>query len=144
MNKRINQAGIDLIKRFEGFSSHAYKDPVGIPTIGYGFTKGVQMGDSITEEQAEARLKVELISREKVINEMVHADINDNQFSALVCLVYNIGAGAFIGSTLLKYLNSGAGKMACANEFLRWDKAKGKTLRGLSRRREAERELFLT
>jgi len=143
VNKRINQAGIDLLKKWEGFSNVAYKDVVGIWTIGYGFTKGVKEGDKITKEDAEKRLKLELIRFERVINENVHRDITDNQFSALVCFSYNVGDGAFIGSTLCRLLNQHKPIEECAKQFGRWNKAAGKEVKGLTNRRKAEVELFL-
>jgi len=93
-----NYSAIDyppkLLKKLEGFSSVAYKDVVGIWTIGFGFIKDVKQGDTITAEEAEKRLKLELIPFEQCINENVHRDLTENQFSALVCFAYNIGAKA--------------------------------------------------
>jgi lysozyme len=140
---KTNQAGIELIKKFEGFSSHAYKCPANILTIGYGFTKGVKEDDCITKEDAEKRLKLELMHFEKCVTEFVHRDLTSNQFSALVCFVYNIGEGNFKASTMLKLLNSGAKPETVANEFSRWIHAGGKVLNGLIARRKAEAELFL-
>lgn len=140
---RTNQAGINLLKKWEGFSNVAYKDVVGIPTIGYGFIKNVHLGDTITREDAEKRLKLELISREQCISENCHATLNENEFSALVCLVYNIGCGAFKDSTLLKMLNANDNRIKVSDQFLRWNKAGGKEVAGLTNRRLAEKELFL-
>lgn len=147
MNKRINQEGLALLKKFEGFSSVAYKDVAGIWTIGYGFIKGVKAGDTITKEDAEKRLKVELISFEACINNNVFRDLTDNEFSALVCLAYNIGCKNFIGSTLCDMLNKQVNGFDCSLQFLKWNKARIngelKEVRGLTNRREMERELFL-
>lgn len=147
MNKRINQAGVELLKKWEGFSSDAYLDIAGVPTIGYGFTQGVKMGDKITKEGAELRLKLELMDYEKAINELVHRELTDNQFSALVCFAYNVGIKAFHGSTLCRTINQQKPLHECAKWFLVWNKARvhGElvAVRGLTNRREAERELFL-
>jgi lysozyme len=147
MNKKTNKAGIDLLKRFEGFSSAAYKCPAGIPTIGFGFTKGVKMGDSITPENAEIRLKAELLEYERCVNETVFRDLTDNQFAALVCLCYNIGCRNFKDSSLVKNLNLGMNLFDCSIGFLKWNKIRvnGNLVEsnGLKNRRTAERELFL-
>ncbi len=140
--KRTNKNGLLLIKSFEGLRLKAYKDAVGIWTIGYGTTRGVRPGQVITEAQAVQFLQEDLTRFEKSINEVVRSPINDNQFSALACFTYNVGPGAFRSSTLLKKLNAGDIRGA-ADELLRWDKAGGRTLAGLTRRRKAERLLFL-
>ncbi|MEM8503242.1 MAG: lysozyme [Cyanobacteria bacterium P01_D01_bin.1] len=140
--KRTNQNGLLLIKSFEGLRLKAYKDAVGIWTIGYGTTRGVRPGQTISEAQAVQFLQEDLTRFEKSINEVVRVAINDNQFSALACFTYNVGSGAFRSSTLLRKLNAGDVRGA-ADELLRWDKAGGRTLAGLTRRRKAERLLFL-
>ncbi len=140
--KRTNKNGLLLIKSFEGLRLKAYKDAVGIWTIGYGTTRGVRPGQTISEAQAVQFLQEDLTRFEKSINEVVRSPINDNQFSALACFTYNVGSGAFRSSTLLKKLNAGDVQGA-ADELLRWDKAGGRTLAGLTRRRKAERLLFL-
>lgn len=142
MNRKINAAGLQLIKSFEGCKTKAYLDAVGIPTIGYGHTKGVKMGDIITQSQAEDLLKKDLSFFENNIEINVPIKLSDNEFSALVSLVYNIGINAFIKSTLLKLLKEGNVKGA-ADEFLKWNHAGGKVLKGLTARRMAERILFL-
>lgn len=139
--RKINQAGIDLIKSFEGFRTDAYLDIVGVPTIGYGFTKGVKLGQTITQAEAEVRLKEELKTFESGISKLTAiCNLTENQFAALVCFAYNVGLFAFEKSTMLKKLISGQN---CSDEFLRWNKAGGKEVAGLTRRRKAERELFL-
>lgn len=141
-SKKINQAGLDLIKQFEGLRLEAYVCPAGVLTIGYGTTSGVKKGDRITAEQAEALLRKDVEKFEKAVNAAVTVPLNGNQFSALVSFTYNLGAGALQKSTLLKLLNQG-NYDAAAQEFLKWNKAGGKVLTGLVRRREAERTLFL-
>ena len=133
----MNRAGLDLLRNFEGFRSDAYKDIVGVPTIGFGFTKGVTMGDHMTIEAAEARLQTELVDYEKGMTG------TDNQIAAMTCLAWNIGIHAFQSSTVrMRHL---AGDYpGAADAFRLWCKAGGKTVYGLVRRREAERALYLT
>ncbi|MEM6453267.1 MAG: lysozyme [Cyanobacteria bacterium P01_D01_bin.105] len=141
--KRINQNGLLLIKSFEGLRLNAYRDAVGIWTIGYGTTRGVQPGMEISEEQAELFLQEDLTRFEQAINSAVTAKINDNQFAALVSFTYNVGSGALRSSTLLKLLNGQEHVRSVADQFPRWNRAGGRVLAGLTRRRNAERALFL-
>ncbi|WP_254173982.1 glycoside hydrolase family protein [Planktothrix pseudagardhii] len=151
--RKINAEGIKLIQGFEGLHElkqdangtyvEAYLDPVGIWTIGWGFTEGVYEGMTMTIPEAEERLKKEMKKYEISVLDGVKIDINDNQFSALVCFCYNVGARALFESTLLRLLNQGKYQEA-ADQFLAWDKAGGQALLGLSRRRRAERSLFLS
>lgn len=133
--------GINLIKHFEGCELEAYKCPAGVWTIGYGHIKGVQEGDVITEQQADDMLVEELEEYENYIHNLVNCPLNQNQFDALVSWVYNLGSSNLQASTLLKVLNAGdyAGVPA---QMLRWNKAGGKVLEGLTRRRQAEADLF--
>ena len=141
--KHINSSGLRLIKSFEGLRLKAYQDAVGIWTIGYGSTRGVKSGMAITEAEAERLLKEDVRRFEQAVNSAVKVPINDNQFSALVSFSFNVGSQALRSSTLLRLLNqrdySGA-----ANQFPRWNKAGGRVLAGLTRRRNAERALFLS
>lgn len=132
---------IDMIKSFEGLRLNAYLDAVGVPTIGYGTTEGVKMGDTCTEEEATEYLKRDVRKFENCVNDCVKEPITQNEFDALVCFTYNLGCGALRGSTLLKRLNNGDHEGA-AKQFLLWDHAGGKKLAGLTRRREAESILF--
>lgn len=140
---QINQEGLDLIKEFEGCKLEAYLCPAGIPTIGYGHTRTAKIGQVITETKAESLLREDLKDAEKAVDRLVTAPINDNQFSALVSFVFNVGAGAFEGSTLLSLLNTNADTAIVANQLRRWNKAGDRELPGLTRRRQAERVLFL-
>ena len=146
---KINQAAFALIKEFEGFRGTAYKDAVGVLTIGYGTTAmaGVgitpKAGMTITEAQASDYLLKGVEKFAAQIEAGIKVPVNENQFGAMVSLAYNIGPGAFLKSTLLKKLNAGDTPGASA-QFLVWNKAGGKVLRGLTRRREAERALFDT
>ncbi|MEH2124297.1 glycoside hydrolase family protein [Nostoc sp.] len=141
--KRINAEGLRLLQSFEGLYLNAYLDPVNVWTIGWGATEGVHQGMVITKAEAEEMLKKELSKFEAAVANAVKVQINDNQHSALVCFSYNVGVRALSDSTLLKLLNQGKYQEA-ADQFLVWDKAGGQALLGLSRRRRAERSLFLS
>lgn len=134
---------IKLIKEFEGLSLTAYKDIVGVWTIGYGHTKTAVEGMRITAAGAEFLLRADLEWVEGVISNNVKVPLKQNEYDALASLIYNIGGPAFKRSTLLRLLNNGADKVDVANEFLRWNKAGGKVVKGLTNRRERERQLFL-
>lgn len=141
---KISQKGIDLIKSFEGLELKAYKDSVGVLTVGWGSTGShVIAGMTITKEQAEQLLKKDLERFEKGVSDLVKVKLNQNQFDALVSFSFNLGLSNLKSSTLLRKLNasdySGASK-----EFERWNRASGKVLNGLTRRRIAERDLFLS
>lgn len=144
---RTSQQGIDLICGFEGYRSLAYDDGVGVWTIGYGTTrypsgKKVAKGDVITPAQAREYMAHDLASFEAAVNQLVKVPLKQNQFDALVSLTYNIGINAFKNSTLLSKLNSGDFSGAAA-QFLLWNKAGGKVMQGLVRRREGERRVFV-
>lgn len=139
---QINQAGLNLIKQFEGLRLIAYRDVVGIWTIGYGHTgPDVCSGLVISEEGAEKLLRADLRRFEKGVASMVQVLLNENQFSALICFSYNLGLGSLQKSTLLHLLNSGNHDGA-AEQFLIWDRAGGHSLPGLHKRRLAEKALF--
>ena len=145
----INQATIDLVKRFEGLRLNSYKDPVGIWTIGYGTTTAAGVGVSvgagmeITEDQAEEYLRRAMGKFSEQILPHMKRMPTENQFGAMLSLTYNIGPTAFRKSTCIRRFNSG--DIEGAAEALTWfNKAGGKVLRGLVRRRAAERELFLS
>lgn len=142
--RSCNEAGKDIIRQSEGLRLKAYLCPAGKLTIGYGHTgPDVKTGMTITEEDANTLLSQDLVAAEKAIGGAVSVTITDNQFSALVSFVFNLGAGNFCGSTLLKKLNAND-VFGAADEFLRWNKVNGQVLAGLTRRREAERTLFLS
>lgn len=142
----INQATIDLIKSFEGCSLEVYHgkaDPPDVFSIGFGHTADVTADTPpITQEQADQYLKDDLSAACIDVENIIYAMLNDNQYGALVSLVYNVGNGPLNG-TLGNRLNANDYE-AAADEFLRWDHANGVEVAGLTRRREAERELFLT
>ena len=139
---KISNNGLDLVKHFEGLVLEAYKCPAGVWTIGYGHTKDVQPGDSWSEDHADHMLEVEMEEYEKYINDLVTVELNQNQFDAMVSWVYNLGVGNLQSSTLLKVLNAGD-YAGVPEQIMRWNKAGGKVLEGLTRRRQAEADLFV-
>lgn len=142
---RIPDAAIQIVKQFEGLRFVAYPDPAtgGKPyTVGYGHTAGVFKDTHIDTHMAEKLLRLDLEECLRCVDKRVKVPLNSNELSALLSFIFNLGCAAFSGSTLLKHLNAGDRSLA-ADEFLRWDKAAGKRLAGLTRRRSAERDLFL-
>ena len=137
---KINEAGLRLIKDFEGLRLVAYRCPAGVLTIGFGHTIGVHEGDKITEEQANDFLLSDLVHAEKAVNNLC-PPLNGNQFSALVSFVFNLGSMSLATSTLLRKIKEGKMDEAAEN-FGKWVFAGGKVVEGLKRRRKAERELF--
>ena len=145
-SRHINDAGLAIIKVFEGFSPLAYYDPVGVPTIGYGHTRTVKKSDvthgrKITMEDGEGLLFLDLASAEAAVMKYIEVPLTPNQFSALVSFTFNLGGGALKRSTLRRKLNGGDYSSVPA-ELNRWVYAKKKKLRGLVRRRKAEGVLF--
>lgn len=146
---KIGKQGLDIIKSFEGLELKAYMPtPDDKPTIGYGHTKTVKMGQTITEKQAEALLKQDLAWVEAVVSKYIKVPLNQNQYDACCSFIYNVGEPNFSTSTFLRKLNS-KDYQGAADQLPRWNKqrnSKGKfeVLRGLTRRREAEKALFLS
>ena len=146
---RVSDAGIKLITRFEGFRSKAYQDSKGVWTIGYGHTKGVKRGQKITKEQALRYLAEDIAWVERCIRKYVRVTLTQEMFDALASFVFNVGCEAFRTSTLLKLLNRGNYE-AAAKQFDRWiyiryrknGVRRKRKVRGLVRRRAAERRLF--
>tara|TARA_R100000742_G_C4257352_1_gene75209 strand:- start:25 stop:465 length:441 start_codon:yes stop_codon:yes gene_type:complete len=138
----ISDGGYELIKSFEGCELEAYKCAAGVWTIGYGYTKDVQEGDKWTKEKAEFMLWRELEEEyEHYVNSLVKVPLNQCQFDALCSWVYNLGPANLKKSSLLRVLNEGKYNEVPA-QIKRWNKAGGKVLDGLIRRREAEAEMF--
>jgi len=153
----LNKDALNIIKSYEGLVLTAYPDPAtkddpikkGEPwTIGYGTTiypNGVKVkkGDKITEAQAIEYLQHDInTKRVPVVKSLVKKEINDNQFGALISFVYNLGEGNFKSSTLLKKINANPNDPSIADEFAKWNKANGKVLSGLTKRRKAEADLY--
>jgi len=138
-----SQRLLDMIKKYEGFRESPYICPGGQLTIGYG--KAIKPGEytSITKSNAEVLLRKTVAAFERSIKNLVQVPLNQNQYDALVSFAYNVGAGAFKKSELLKKLNAGDYKGA-ADELPKWNKSKGEVLKGLVRRRDEERKLFLS
>ena len=141
MPRMINAAGMAVIKEAEGFNANAYVDSGGVPTIGYGHTAGVKMGDVCTPEQANDMLLSDLSGAEAAVSDLVKVTLTDNQFSALVLFVFNVGAGAFGKSTLLRDLNAHDYDSVPAQLRL-WVFANGKRIKGLENRRAKEINLW--
>lgn len=139
----VSNRGIALIQRFEGCRLEAYRDSAGVWTIGYGSIVNVRPGDVITQTQAVELLAADVDRHADGVRRCVDVDLNQSEFNALVSFAFNVGVGALSRSTLLRKLNAGESRQAVASEFLRWTYAGGKELRGLVRRREAERAVFL-
>ena len=143
MTRTINAAGLALVRDYEGLRLEAYQDTSGIWTIGYGHTRGVRPGDSISAEQAEQFLEADLMEAERAVASYVRVPLTDNQFSVLVSFVFNEGEGAFAKSTLLRKLNEGGYALvpACLKSWIFDD---GRVLPGLVKRRAAEAALWST
>ncbi len=133
----IGAALLVAIATHEGYRGEAYRDAAGIPTIGYGETSGVKMGDKTTPERALVQLLESTEKHADAIRACIHVPLYQHEFDAYISLSYNIGAGAFCRSTLVKKLNAGDYGGAC-EEIRRWNRAGGKVLPGLVKRREAE------
>ena len=150
MEYSISEEGLELIKKHEAFRSCPYLCPAGKPTIGYGNTfyrdgTKVTMNDKcITEEEATELLKDISKKFESFINRKVKKTILQNQFDALVSFVYNVGTGNFENSTLLKKININPNDPDISYQFSRWNKAGGKVLKGLTKRRKEEAELYFS
>ena len=138
---KISQEGLSLIKKFEGCRLEAYYCSGGVLTIGYGHTGGVKETDTITQEEADKLLKGDILKFEQYVEDNVMVELDQSQFDALVAWTFNLGPGNLRESTMLKKLNNGEYE-SVPFEMRRWNKAGGKTLDGLIRRREAESLLF--
>lgn len=142
---RTSVNGKSKIKAYEGLRLEAYRCSANVWTIGWGHTEGVKDGDRITIGQAELFLTGDLVQYEKALNNLVKVPLNQNQFDALISLIFNIGITAFKNSTLLRKLNTND-YVGASEQFLVWNKITlngiKKTSQGLSNRRQAEKELF--
>lgn len=147
---KTSESGIRLIAKFEGFRSAPYLDAVGVPTIGYGNTfypdnRKVTMNDKpITQEQARELLKVVVSGFEREVLKLLKVGLNQNQFDALLSFTYNLGAKNLSESTLLKRINANPNDPDISNQFMKWNRANGKVLAGLTRRRKEESDLYFS
>lgn len=137
-----SDTGLKFTESFEGCRLEAYLDQAGVPTIGFGHTRNVGMGDRCTLEQAEQWLREDIKEAENSVHRLVKVPLTQNQYDSLVDFTFNLGAGNLEKSTLLRLLNRKMYKEA-AEEFVRWNRAGGFVRAGLTKRRLAEKELFL-
>ena len=140
--RQINQDGLNLIKQWEGLRLEAYLCPAKVWTIGYGHTATAKKGMSISEAEAVNLLRGDLAKFQRCVENAITVPLNDNQFAALVSFCFNVGEGAFRGSTLLKKLNAG-NYDAVSSELPRWNKIGNKVNNGLANRRAAEAGLWV-
>ncbi len=147
---KISQKGLDLIKQFEGLKLKPYLCPASIPTIGYGNTyytdgKKVKLTDpSITQAKADELLRFLIQSYEKDVDSFCRDDISQHQFDALTSFAYNCGPRNLKSSTLLKKVNLNPNDPTIRAEFIKWNKGAGKVLAGLTKRRQAESDLYFS
>lgn len=145
---KMSDSGLALLRQFESCQTQAYRDCAGVWTIGYGWTQpvdgvSIHPGMVISKAQAEDLLQQGIIFYERAVESLVTVPLSQPQFDALVDFVWSNGVMALTNSTLLRKLNA-EDVQGAADEFLRWNRAGGKVLRGLTRRRQAEREKFLS
>ena len=142
---QVSENGYALIRRFEGLRLTAYRDVAGVVTIGYGTTRGVKMGMTITKAEAERLMQEDVARFDGYLEDLVKVPLNQNQYDALACFVYNLGPANLESSTLLRVLNEGKYDEA-GQQFKRWNKARvgGRMVevKGLTARRAAEAALF--
>jgi lysozyme len=147
---KLSQKGLDLIKSFEGLKLKPYLCPANIATLGFGNTyypdgTKVKLTDpAITQEKAEELLKFLVVTYEKAVDSFCRDDISQSQFDALTSFAYNVGIGNLQKSTLIKKVNANPKDITIADEFMKWNKAKGTVLKGLTRRRQAEANLYFS
>jgi lysozyme len=148
MSRQINQRGIELLHHFEGCRLTAYLCPANVWTIGWGNTRYengqlVRQGERITQQRAD-ELFTNILNRDFVsfANRVITSNVNQNQFSAIVSFAYNVGNGNLQRSTLLRLVNANPNNTLIRNEFMRWNRAGGRELAGLTRRRTAEADLY--
>lgn len=131
-----------VVAGFEGSSLTAYPDIVGVPTICYGETKGVKLGQKATNEECDAKLAARLVEFNDGVNSCITRPLRDNERVAFVSLAYNVGTGAFCKSSVVRRFNAGD-KVGACNAILMWNRAGGKVVQGLTNRREKERAMCL-
>jgi len=141
--------GIPIIKKYEGLKLQAYICPAGIPTIGYGSTfyengSKVVLGEKISIERADSLLMNTVLKFEQSVRGLVKSNVNYNQIGALTSFAFNVGVGNLKKSTLLKKVNANPADESIRAEFMKWNKAGGKVLNGLTKRRAEEADLYFT
>jgi lysozyme len=147
---RLNQRGVQLLHEFEGLRLDAYLCPANVWTIGWGNTRyengiPVRRGERITRQRAD-ELFINILNKEFIpgVTRLIQRQLTENQFSALVSFAYNVGLGNFRSSTLLRLINSNPTNPEIRNQFMRWNRAGGQVLNGLTRRRQAEANLYFS
>ena len=135
--------GLSLITHSEGLRTESYQDSVGVWTIGFGHTRNVKEGDVITMDQAYLYLQSDLRPCEQLLNGL-DISFTQNQFDALVSFIFNLGSGNFLKSTLLKKIKVDPNDPTIADEFIKWNHAGGQVLPGLTKRRQAEKDLYFS
>ena len=133
---------IAVVGAFEGYSATAYPDVIGVPTICYGETKGVHLGDKATRAQCDEKLSSRLVEFNEGVSSCINVDLPDSRRVAFVSLAYNIGTAAFCKSTVVRKINAGDVAGSC-DAILMWNKAGGSVRNGLTQRRKKEREMCL-
>ena len=145
---KLSENGYDVIKSFEGIKNKAYKDSVGIWTVGIGFitVDGVKVNENttLTNDQIEEQFFKQIVKYENAVNNNVKSVLNQNQFDALVSFTFNLGEGSLKSSTLLKKVNVNPNDTSICAEFLIWNKAGGRVIDGLTKRRQAEAKLYFS
>ena len=145
---KLSENGYDVIKSFEGIKNKAYKDSVGIWTVGIGFitVDGVKVNENttLTNDQIEEQFFKQIVKYENAVNNNVKSVLNQNQFDALVSFTFNLGEGSLKSSTLLKKVNVNPNDTSISAEFLKWNKAGGRVIDGLTKRRQAEAKLYFS
>ena len=146
---KVNKLGIDMMHHFEGCKLQAYQCSAKVWTIGWGNTyyqdkRPVKQGDKVTQEQANELFEMIMNEFAIEVRKALTKEVSENQFSALVCFAYNVGIGNLKKSTLLRKVNVNPNDETIALEFAKWNKAGGKVLNGLVRRRKAEADLYFT
>lgn len=139
---KISNSGLSLIKRYEGCRLKAYKDSVGVWTIGWGNTSHAKAGIAITQQQAETFLKEDIVPVERVLNG-IGVNFTQNQFDALCSWIFNLGTANFSSSTMRKYIVARKSDVEITDQLVKWHNAGGKPLTGLKRRRVTEANMFL-
>lgn len=140
---KVSKQGYDLAKAHEGYSDKAYRCPAGVPTIGFGHTKGVKLGDRCTAAQASQWLTEDMAEAESGVNAL-NLTLNQNQFDALADFAFNLGIGKLKGSTLLKRVRANPNDPTIGKEFEKWVYGGGNILPGLVRRRQDEEKLYFS
>lgn len=139
---KTSKRGVELIKQYEGCKLYAYRDAVGVPTIGYGHTKNVYMGMAITKEKADEFLVSDIEPIEKALN-ILGVPFMQQQFDALVSWIFNLGIGNFNSSTMKKFIMARRSNIEITDQMVKWHNAGGKPLLGLKKRRVAEANMWL-